>query len=201
MLDLSQPRNLAGAVLAGFGAVFVILTYAAYAASRRGGRYVSGFPILGGLLIAVGFLITENRWLALLALTDPGFLMLPYALIRDHRDRNRFPAVFGSAIQAHGFQTPPHPGERYIRITTPADSLTHWFQYLHPYYLRVPHIAFMLCADAEGNGYLLLDRYTGSKAELLPFDGSRITVDDIVYRNQTVSVTVEILQEIDRQNL
>ena len=198
MLDLSQPRNLAGAVLAGFGAVLVILTYASYAESRRSRRFVSGFPIFGGFLIAVGFLITENRWLALLALTDPGFLMLPYALIRDHRDRKRYPAVFGSVIQTHGFSAPQHSEERYIRVTTPADSLLHWLQYLHPYYLRVPHIAFMLCADANGNGYILLDRYTGSKAELLPFDGSRITVDDIVYRNQTVSVTVEILQEKDR---
>ncbi len=199
MLDLSQTRNQACLFIAGIGLFFVLMTYGAYIASKRSGHFVSGVPLFGGLLILIGFLISTNRWFCLLALTDPACLMLPYTHMLLRKDRKRYDPVFGTVLRERGFVVPPHRKDMNIRVTSPADSLLHWLQYLHPYYLRVPRIAFMLCADAGGNQYFLLDRYTGEgAAEVLPFDGQRITVNDIAYRGQTVSVTVEIVPEENR---
>jgi len=69
-------------ILAGVGFFFVISTYGALLVSRKTGHHVSGFPCLGGVLILVGFLLSPCKWLALLCLTDIGFYMLPYAIIK-----------------------------------------------------------------------------------------------------------------------
>ncbi|MBQ8922249.1 MAG: hypothetical protein IJ060_08835 [Oscillospiraceae bacterium] len=196
MLDFSQPRNQAGLLIAGIGLFFVLMTYGAYIASKRSGHFVSGVPILGGLLIFTGFLISTNRLLCLLALIDPGFIALPYVLLRGRRSRKRSEAVLFPVIKERGFVIPQVKGNPQIRVTTPADSLLHPLRYSAPYDLYVPRLAFMLCADSEGNQYFLLDRYQkNGAAEILPFDGKKITVGDIRQKNQTVSVTVEILPD------
>ena len=76
MLDFSEPRNVACAILVGIGLIQGIITYAAMIVSRKSDKFVSGVPLFGGLCILVGFLISTNRWLAFLALIDPGFWMI-----------------------------------------------------------------------------------------------------------------------------
>lgn len=60
-------------LISGIGFLLLALTYGARVASKRSGKYVSGTPCFGGLLIALGFLLSPCKWLALLGLLDYGF--------------------------------------------------------------------------------------------------------------------------------
>lgn len=65
------------------GLFFLVVTYGALIVSKKSGHYVSGAPCVGGILIAVAFLTSPCKWLALLGLLDYGVWMLPYLLIKD----------------------------------------------------------------------------------------------------------------------
>ena len=69
-------------VLMGIGAI--LMTYVlAPRASQKEGHYVSGIPAVGGILIALGFLTSSVKWLALLGLADPGLSFLLFRGIPD----------------------------------------------------------------------------------------------------------------------
>lgn len=66
------------------GLVTIFITYvAAPAASKKSGHHVSGIPAVGGLLIALGFLTSPVKWLALLGLLEPGVLYFIFRCIPD----------------------------------------------------------------------------------------------------------------------
>ena len=46
--------------ISGIGLLFVVITYAAWFASKRSGKHVSGMPCFGGILIALGFLLSPQ---------------------------------------------------------------------------------------------------------------------------------------------
>lgn len=58
------------------GLICLAVTYAALYVSRRKGRYVSGCPCVGGVLIILAFLTTEYKWLAVLGFADYGLSYL-----------------------------------------------------------------------------------------------------------------------------
>jgi len=55
-------------------------------ASRKSGHYVSGIPLTGGFLIALGFLTSSVKWLALIGLMEPIILFTVYYII-DHKKK------------------------------------------------------------------------------------------------------------------
>ena len=61
-------------ILGILGLLCVIITYAALIVSHRKGRYVSGCPAVGGILIMLAFLTTDYKWLALLGFLDYGIV-------------------------------------------------------------------------------------------------------------------------------
>jgi UDP-N-acetylmuramyl pentapeptide phosphotransferase/UDP-N-acetylglucosamine-1-phosphate transferase len=65
-------------ILALIGAFFVFMTYGAMIASKKDNTHISGVPFVGGFFIFLGFILSPIKWLAFLALLDPGFLMIPY---------------------------------------------------------------------------------------------------------------------------
>ena len=62
------------------GAFLIIVSYLALIESDRKGAHISGFPLLGGILIFTGFILSPVKWLAFLCLADYGFWMMPYSL-------------------------------------------------------------------------------------------------------------------------
>ena len=76
---------LAGSIIA-FGFFFMILCYYTSFFTKS-----SGGPFIGGLLVAIGFLLTPYKWFALLGLLDMGFWSVNEIGIRNMlRDLNRF---------------------------------------------------------------------------------------------------------------
>ena len=67
------------------GAFFLFMTYGAMISSKLHNRHISGVPLVGGFFVLVGFLLSPIKWLALLALVDPGIWMLPYAIYLNHK--------------------------------------------------------------------------------------------------------------------
>lgn len=58
------------------GSFFYIMNWAIYIHNKRGKKWVSPTPPLGGLLIAAVFLLTPYKLLALIGLTDPGLWVI-----------------------------------------------------------------------------------------------------------------------------
>jgi hypothetical protein len=65
------------------GILALYITYiGAPLASQKSGHYVSGIPCIGGIFIAIGFLTTPYKWLALLGFIDIQILYLLYILFQ-----------------------------------------------------------------------------------------------------------------------
>lgn len=75
-----STKWVAAGILVAIGALFLFMTYGAMISSKRHNTHISGVPLVGGLFVLVGFLLSPVKWLALLALIDPGIWMLPYAI-------------------------------------------------------------------------------------------------------------------------
>ena len=68
--------------LVALGLLSIYITYiGAPRASRKSGRYVSGTPVVGGMLIALGFLTSTNKWLAFIGLLEPTTLWLIFKAV------------------------------------------------------------------------------------------------------------------------
>ncbi len=88
-----------GYVLVILGFFLMILTYGAVVQSKIKGRYVSGFPAIGGILIIIGFLLTSHKILCLLGLLDYGiwgllFFAIPENIKVEQKQKNKpFPDI------------------------------------------------------------------------------------------------------------
>ena len=66
------------------GILALYITYiGAPLASKKSGHYVSGIPCIGGILIALGFLTTPYKWLALLGFMDIQILYLLFEILSE----------------------------------------------------------------------------------------------------------------------
>ena len=88
--------TILGLVIVALGVVALLVTYVfAPAASRKSGHYVSGIPITGGVLVAIGFLFTPWKYLSLLGLIEFAVIFIQLA-----------PDVFG-ILKANKIWAPP----------------------------------------------------------------------------------------------
>lgn len=74
------------------GSFFYIMNWAIYIHNKRGKKWVSPTPPLGGLLIAAVFLLTPYKLLALIGLTDPGLWVIIAGLadfFKELKDRTK----------------------------------------------------------------------------------------------------------------
>ncbi len=72
-------------ILVMLGILAMIITYVlAPRASKKSGRYVSGIPTIGGILIALGFLISSVKWLAVIGIFEPGILYLIFKVMPEY---------------------------------------------------------------------------------------------------------------------
>lgn len=180
-------------ILVGIGLFFVIMSYVA----ARAGR--TGVPLVGGLLIAVGFLTSPLKWLALLGLIDYGWWLLPYVLISEHLQGKKFDRFFAE----HGFAERKQDDTKLVRIFIPdrEEELFHPYitRMLHP--LNIPKMVFAVCADKDGNLFLAVDHCKkGSEIESLPFDDNRITVTGHTKEGKAMEVDISIVRNHFRKN-
>ncbi|MBR3342445.1 MAG: hypothetical protein IKG30_12685 [Clostridiales bacterium] len=69
-----------GLIIVAFGILAILITYVfAPAASRKSDHHVSGIPVVGGILLVIGFLCTPWKYLALLGLIEFLFVFIPLA--------------------------------------------------------------------------------------------------------------------------
>ena len=72
-------------ILVVFGILAMIITYVlAPRASKKAGHYVSGIPGTGGILIALGFLTSSVKWLAVIGIFEPGILYLIFKMMPEY---------------------------------------------------------------------------------------------------------------------
>ena len=168
-------------VISGLGFLLVALSY--FAAS--GGR--SGVPLVGGILIAAGFLASPMKWLTVLALVDYGFWMFPVFYIREKRYTRRFESFFAEQAYAKGEYRP----DKQLRIYIPEreEELTRSFQTRSVYELRVPPLLFAFVNDSSGRLFLLTEKRRKDGIEVTEFDGPSCTVTVPAKKS---SMTVEL---------
>lgn len=64
------------------GLLALYITYiGAPRASKKYGHYVSGIPLTGGIMIAIGFLTSSVKWLAVIGLFEPMVLYFIFKII------------------------------------------------------------------------------------------------------------------------
>lgn len=149
-------------LLCAVGLFFVVMSYLA----AKYGR--SGVPFVGGFLIALGFLTTPHKWLALLALVDYGYWYIPYAVISDHFHRARLrKAVAALHLRV---RTSDQPDLLYIRIPARNEEIGSQYFEGTVYQLRVPRLFYAICTDEAGSTFLLADPCKrGSGIQTIPF--------------------------------
>lgn len=86
--------NILGLVLAALGFIMLILTYGAVVQSIKEKRYISGIPAVGGILIIIGFLLTNHKLFCLLGLLDYGiwellFFVIPENIRSEREQKNK----------------------------------------------------------------------------------------------------------------
>ena len=80
-----STKWVAAGILVAIGAFFLFMTYGAMITSVRHNTHISGVPLVGGIFVFLGFILSPIKWLALLALVDPGIWMLPYSIYLNHK--------------------------------------------------------------------------------------------------------------------
>ena len=170
-------------ILCVIGLFFVTETYL----SRK--TTSSGVPFVGGILIALGFLTTPHKWLALLGMIDPGWFM-PFYAIWDDRQYHKAAAQFVAFVSAHSFAESAADQSRVLLITIPErkEIIDHWkYQTNHVYLLHIPRVYFAACTDAEGKSVLAYST-DAETIRLLSFADGAVTLPEI----KGMTVTIEI---------
>lgn len=72
-------------ILVLIGVFFMFMTYGALITSKVKNTHISGVPFVGGFFIFLGFILSPIKWLAFLALLDPGIWMIPFSLWQGHK--------------------------------------------------------------------------------------------------------------------
>lgn len=175
-------------ILCAIGLFFVSMTYCAHFAGR------SGVPFIGGFLIAIGFLTSPVKWLALLGLIDPGYWSIPYYLIIDSVRGKRFEAVY--AQQDYAEKAADDTMRLRVWIPSRNEELIWHYTTRHMYQLQIPKLLFAVCADKEGKRFLLADKCTkGSNIEITAFDEGRIVFTDLKSNGSDMTVEIEIIKD------
>ena len=135
------------------GVMLLVMTYIlAPKASKKSGRYVSGIPCFGGILIALGFLTTPYKWLALLGLLD---INIPYLL---------FIVIPGAVIGSIRVRCAPCPPEidghkviEYTSFCSEYDQIRESLGGSAGAYRTLYVVRYAICSSEDGYYLLALD--------------------------------------------
>ena len=175
-------------LLCSIGLFFIIVSYYAAHAGR------SGVPFIGGIFIAIGFLTTPVKWLALLGLIDYGYWSLPYFLIMDRIHNKRFGVVYSKQDYAESIRDDTKL--LLIRIPNRNEELLRPYITSSVYELRVPKLLFSVCSDKMGKRFLLVDKcINGNNIEILEFDKNSILLTGLKSKDIDLTVEIEIVMK------
>jgi hypothetical protein len=76
-------------ILALIGAFFMFMTYGSMIAGKRSNTHISGVPFVGAIFVFLGFILSPIKWLAFLALLDPGILMIPVSIFQNKKAKKK----------------------------------------------------------------------------------------------------------------
>lgn len=175
-------------ILCAIGLFFIIVSICAQRAER------SGLPFIGGIFIAIGFLVTPVKWLAFLGLIDYSYWSLPYAIISELIIDKRFQAVYSE----QNYSERVRDDTKILRVKIPERNE----ELLKPYItnavheLRIPRLLFSVCTDKTGKRFLLADKCVkGSSIEILDFDRGYILFTELKSKDVNMTVEIEIVNE------
>ena len=207
MMDFVRNHMLC-VVLVFLGLLLVIGNYYLILSNRRRKTHVSGIPFLGGLMIALGFLTTPYKYLALLGLLDPTicglFISIYYGKNESTFLKKRYDA----------FLSEKHLSPELSRSDLKIVSVIHYenretpheqeFPYItnRPFQIGYPWVVILVAEEPApaGKRFLILDTGTDGnlkkldpeKIRILPFDDGKIELHDIAdFLKGDVSIRVE----------
>ena len=162
----------------------------------------SGAPFIGGIFVAIGFLLSPFKWLALLGLLDYGVWALPHAIISEHLEYKRRRALFDPFYFDKGYQEHKHDETKalFVRIKERDEELEWPYVTRSTYSLNIPKIVFSICLDKAGNRFLLTEEpYKSKHIKVYPFDEDIITVTDLPTKKGNMTVEIEV-RDNERNN-
>ena len=172
-------------LLCGIGVFLIVSTYLA----NRAGH--SGVPVVGGILVAVGFLISPVKWLALLGLADYGVAYLIYLYITDFKRDIEFKKVYRREGYVEGREDRDH--KLIVRVPEINEELIRPYITNSAYRYFVPKCWFAICIDRNGRRFLLVDSCRKNEAiKIMPFNGDKIKVDGLKSKNRPMTIELEI---------
>ena len=172
-------------IVVALGALLVIISYMTINTKS------SGVWLFGGFLIAVGFLTSPWKWLALLGLTDLGYWMIPYEYFEEWLINRKFKKEH----KKYDITASSISEEKRIFVKVPETNEKLELRYVtnEIYRLNVPKFRFTVSIDKEGKQYVFADRCCkGGKIEVLPFDGSYIRFDGLRAADKDMTVEIEV---------
>lgn len=180
------------------GLFFVIVSYAATRTKS------SGVPIVGGILILIGGLLSPIKWLAIFCLVDYGFWYFPYSIIVDGKYWKKASARITEAYDKYDLKkgTPEEKSnvsidfddtkELVVRVPETKDGDLIWRYYKgSSYRLQYPQITFVIYQDEKGRKLILIDN-PDEEAKLLDFDEDKLFLGKYTRRGKQYSVEIEV---------
>ena len=157
-------------IISGIGTFFIVMTYLAYRARR------SGVPLIGGILVAVGFLTSPLKILALLGLADPAFVFQPRLIVLDIRYK-RARKMFEAEFERLGLAGRELTKEKELLVDTGDEKLNWHYTTAYTYKYVIPQLHFAIGVKPDGSRILMHDTDgMGKTLEVLPFDGESVTL-------------------------
>ena len=180
------------------GLFFVIVSYAATRTKS------SGVPIVGGILILIGGLLSPIKWLAIFCLVDYGFWYFPYSIIVDGKYWKKVSARITEAYDKYGLKKgiPEEKSnvsidfddtkELVVRVPETKDGDLIWRYYKgSSYRLQYPQITFVIYQDEKGRKLILIDN-PDEEAKLIDFDEDKLFLGKYTRRGKQYSVEIEV---------
>lgn len=175
-------------ILIVLGLLSVFVTYGAARASAKSGRYVSGIPFVGLILLLIGGLISAFKPLALLALIDPGPWWMIGSMIRDYKLNK----VFFDYLESNGSsRNGEYDYDLKLLVRYDGNEIKLPYKIGSPYYMTIG-ICFAIMYDQDGNRYVILDRRENG-LDKISFDWNTVEVVNPDYKKNNGNMTIEVV--------
>ena len=170
-------QNALTVILLVIGLFFMFMTYGAYIASIRSGRFVSGVPFVGGFFVFLAFIVSPWKLLSLLCVLDLGVWMTPCIMLIERQEQKRALRF----ISGKDFESVGRYDKTKKLIIKAGEEELEWPLCTNQIYrLADPLLRFMICFDKDDKAYLIYTKEKGFKEPLvIPVDGGRAVVDGL----------------------
>ena len=163
----------------------------------------SGAPFIGGIFVAIGFLLSPFKWLALLGLLDYGVWGLPYAIIEEWIEGKRRRKFFDPFYEEKAYLEKTHDETKslFVRIRERDEELEWSYVTRAEYTLNIPSLVFSICLDKDSNRFLLTEEpYKSKQIKVYPFNEDMITLTELPTKKGTMTVEIEVRERDNKES-